>query len=108
MKNSSTKRAVFLGLADAPWAVDSKMLGLQNDCELYFTSKKNTTSANDAKYLYLASSNALTKDTSYTIYQGAASQATAGRIRLRKPNIFSESTVKWCVDPSTRSPSDKI
>ena len=108
LKNASAKRIVFLGLTSAPWLTNSNCLGLKNDCELYSTSKKNATSAGDAKYLYLASSNTLTKDTSYTIYQGAASQAAAGRIRLRKPNIFTESTVKWCVDPSVRTSSDRI
>ena len=95
-------------MTDVLWTADSKILGLSKDCELYTTSMKNTTSAGDSKYLYLASSGALTKDSSYSVYQGVASAATAGRIRLRKPNIFSESTVKWCVDPSVRSPSDRI
>lgn len=108
LKNSNAKRVVLLGMTNVLWTAESKLLGLNKDCELYTTSKKNTTSTDDSKYLYLASSGSLTKDSSYSIYQGVASAATAGRTRLRKPNIFSESAVEWCVNPSVRSPSDKI
>ena len=108
LKNSNTKRVVFLGMTNVLWIAESKLLGLNKDCELYTTSKKNTTSTGDSKYLYLASSGSLTKGSSYSVYQGVASAAIAGRTRLRKPNIFSESAVEWCVNPSVRSPSDKI
>lgn len=108
LKNSSISRIVFLNNSNVNSLTATKCFGLNSDCTVYTTSQQNVDAAADAMYIYSKSSNTLVKNNDYTIYMKAASEATAGRIRLRKVNIFRENVVKWCVDPSVRQPTDRV
>ena len=108
LKDVSLDRIAFLNVTNVNNLTATRCFGVNSDCKVFTTSKQNTDTASDAMYIYSKASNTLTKDSTYTIYMKAASEAVAGRIRLRKLLVFRENVVKWCVDPSVRQPTDRV